>query len=100
MNCFLEQLEMCCCLRNLIVFGVKLRMLVLPDLRGLRDARDRFSDALCHRARCSSVASNSSVTSGSDTLVPLDVNLHALRLVDDPVTAVHAVRLLVIINCS
>ena len=42
------------------------------DLRGLRDARDRFSDALCHRDRCSSVASNFSMKSGSDTLVPLD----------------------------
>ena len=48
-------------------------MLVLPDLRGLRDARDRLSDALCHRARCSSVASNCSVKSGSDTLVPVGV---------------------------
>ena len=76
-------------------------MLVLPDLRGLRDAHDRFSDALRHRARCSSDASNCSVKSGSDALVPLDVNLYGLRLIVDPVNAVHAVRLLVlIINCS
>ena len=76
-------------------------MLVLPDLRGLCDARDQFSDALCHRARCSSVASNCSVKSGSDTLAPLGVNLHGLRLLVDPVNAVRAVRLLVlIINCS
>ena len=76
-------------------------MLVLPDLRGLRDARDRFRDALCHRARCASVASNCSVKSGGDTLVPLDVHLQELRLIVDPVNAVHAVRLLVlIINCS
>ena len=62
-------------------------MLVLPDLRGLRVARDRFSDALCHRARCSSVASNCSVKSSSDTLVPLDVHLHGLPLIVDPVNA-------------
>ena len=73
-------------------------MLVLPDLRGLRDARDRFSDALCHRARCSSVASNCSVMLGIDTLVPLDVHLHGFLLIVDPVSAVHAVRLLVLIN--
>ena len=101
MNCFLEQLKTGCCLRNLIVFGTKLRMLILPDLRGLRDALDCFSDALCHRARCWSVGSNCSVKSGIDTLVPLDVHLHGLPLVVDPVNAVHAVRLLVlIISCS
>ena len=44
-------------------------MLVRPDLCGLRGARDRFSDALCHRARCSSVTSDCSVKSGSDTLL-------------------------------
>ena len=63
-------------------------MLVLPDLRGLHDARDTFSDALCHRARCSSVASNCSVKSGSDTLVPLDVHLQELPPIVDPVNAV------------
>ena len=68
MNCFLEHLETGCCLRNLIVFGTKLRMLVLPDVRGLRDARDRFNNALCHRARCLSVAPNCSVKSGIDPL--------------------------------
>ena len=94
MDCFPGQLETCCCLRNLIVFEVQASN-ARPAC--FRDARDRFSDALCHRARCSSVASNCSVKSGNDTLVPLDVYLHGLRLTVDPVNAVHAVRLLVLI---
>ena len=84
-----------------MVFGIKLRMLVLPDHRGLHDARDRFSDAVCHRAICSSLVSNCSVKSGIQILVPLDVHLHRLPLIVDPANAVHAVRLLVLkINCS